>query len=182
MGSEGFVSSLHLNSVCEGYSEFHAVYEKTNARAFSNEERSDFIQDLKNLALRVSDEDLITEADFEIFKELKFMTMDLEFLASISFLPSRHWKQIRDYGSSIQHLLFWLSDVLSSGRMRQFFSISLIIFDCFLCMCEASTVEYRIHQLDFTDEFLRGFADYLEFSEDSLPFNFFSHFFLSGEP
>lgn len=159
----------------------------------TNEDPMNFSQDLKNFALRVAqvrDEDLITEHDFEMFKELKFITMDQEFLASISVLPPRHWKDIRDYGSSIQDLLSWLSDVLSSEKPRKLYSISLMKFDPFLCMCESSTVECRIVflyrfcrilNLEFTDQFLRDFAECMEFTEDSLSFDFFPHFFIIQE-
>ena len=64
-----------------------------------------FSQDLKNFALKVAqvnDEDLITESDFEMFKQLKFITMDHEFLGSISVLPPTHWKQIKNSSHSIQ--------------------------------------------------------------------------------
>lgn len=48
-----------------------------------------FSQDLKNFALKVAqvkDEDLITWRDFHMLNKLKFITMDLEFLASISII------------------------------------------------------------------------------------------------
>ena len=125
-----------------------------------------------------------------MFKQLKFITTDQEFLASISVLPPRHWKDIRDYGSSIQDLLSWLSDVQSSGQLTKYYSTSLLYFDPFLCMCESSTVEYRIVflyrfcrilNLEFTDQFLRDFAECMEFTEDSLSFDFFPHFFIDEE-
>lgn len=98
-----------------------------------------------------------------MFRKLKFITMDLEFLESIFVLPPRHWKEIRDYGSSFEELLSWLSDVPSSGKCRKLYSSSPMQLDCFLCMCESSTVEYRIvflyrfcriHYLEFTAEFI----------------------------
>lgn len=70
-----------------------------------NDDPINFSQDLKNFASRVKDEDLITENDFEMFKELKFITMDLEFLASISVVPPIHWEEIKTFCSSIQDLL-----------------------------------------------------------------------------
>lgn len=62
---------------------------------------------------------------------------------------------------------------------------SVVKFDTFHCMSESSTLEYRIvflhrfcnfHQLDVSDSFLRRFASCMEFTEDSLSFNFFNHF------
>ena len=150
-----------------------------------------FSQDLNNFALKVAqvkDEDLITWRDFHMFKKLTFITMDLEFLASIYVIPPTRWKQIKNVSHSFQDLLSWLSEEQSCGKFSKSYSTSLMLFDSFLCMCDISTAEYRfvflcrfckIHMLNFDYYyFLRYFAECMEFTEDSLSFNFFHYFFI----
>ena len=151
-----------------------------------NEDPINFCQDLKNFALRVAQvkgDDLITEADSEMIKEIKLIATHLEFPGSFSVDPPTHWGEIEDFGSLIQESL---SIFLEENPNPA----SLVKFDRYLCTSTSPVFESRIvflyrictiHNLNCTALFLRNLADCMEFTQDSLSFNFFAHFHIPEE-
>ena len=141
-------------------------------------------EDLKNFALgvaQVKDEDLIQEHDFEMFKALKFITLDLDFLGSINVLPPRHWREIKTFCSSIRELLTWLSDAEKWVNLEKSKLASLMKFDCLFSLCQSLSLKFkmaflhricRIHEFKVKSSLLKRLAICIEFTEDSLSFDF----------
>lgn len=108
---------------------------------------------LKRVAL-VEPEDLLTNADFEMFKSLGFKLIEREYLASNSALTPSHWDEVftlcGDFGSvPFQKLISCLLDLNLWNTLEKSELASVLLLDAHLGLCEVGSDDYSLKFLSY---------------------------------